>query len=370
MKATLSLTHRCNLTCEYCYSGRSLRQDMSLETARQVVEHILTIAPENEPLDFNFFGGEPLIRFELLKEIVTYIQERSSQPVRFNLTTNGTLLTEEMLDYFQTENINLCFSLDGPKWLHDRYRTYADGRGSYDDVQRNLQMALEVLNDVQVNAVYNPDHLDAIPETLSSLVGLGVSAIHLNPNIYAKWTAAIYPKLREVFKELAELYCNYYEDAKEIALNIIDSKLILFVKGGYSVSDLCSMAHSQWAFAPSGNVYPCERFIGEDQDQTMCLGNIHQGILQHRCQSIREKVGNRNKDCIDCRLKSYCMNWCGCTNYFMTGHLDATGPGLCAIEKASIQAAEYVFVKLVQDDNDLFQQHLMTYVARDAHIYN
>ena len=365
MKITLSLTHRCNLSCRYCYSGRAVKKDMLFTTAKRIVDFAMNITPPRQRIEVCFFGGEPLLRFDLIKQITTYIreQEKETSPVYLSITTNGTLLTQSILDFFRKEHIDLCISIDGPKHVHDLNRCHKNGRGSFSKVVKNLSKAAEQISSVQVNAVYGPETVNFLPETVSFFTQLGISAIHLNPNICALWTESTYSNLQKIYMQIANHYIQSYRDAKGIAINLIDSKVILFLKGGYKTEDLCGMGETEWGFAPSGNIYPCERFIGEDDDYSLCLGNIDTGLdIARRCSLLKQR-GNHNEECKTCDFKKYCMNWCGCTNYHMTGHTDQVGPMLCASEKAALQAAEHVFVTLSQCNNELFVDHLMQHLC-------
>lgn len=364
MKATLSLTHRCNLACRYCYAGQVFKRDMPLATARKAVDFVIRITPPGAKVEFNFFGGEPFLCFDQMQAITAYIRERTEatgHPVRLSITTNGTLLTQPMLDFLHTEAVDLCISLDGPAQVHDLNRPYANGRSSFADVVANLQKALAQLSSVQVNAVYGPETLPFLPETVSFLIGLGTAVIHLNPNIGAPWHDHG-SALHAAFQHIAEQYIRCYQQGQEIAINIIDSKIILFLKGGYSLADMCGMGETQWAFAPSGNIYPCERFIGEDKDDSLRLGNLETGLSRIRQCALLAKKGNHNTACQACGFKEYCMNWCGCTNYYMTGRTNLAGPLLCSMEKAAIDAARRVSTTLTESRNDLFVEHFMRYL--------
>lgn len=362
MKATLSLTHKCNLACKYCYAGKSSKKDMSLATAQKIVDFVMKLAPPRRSVEFSFFGGEPLLRFDLIKEIVAYIREKeaeSGKAVALSITSNGTVLNQAMLEFFKKEKIDLCISLDGPAQVHNLKRVYKNGRGSFAEVMRKLQMAMGWLEGVQVNAVYGPETLDALPETVAFFRGVGIPSIHLNPDIQASWREDSCRKFPQIYRQIADQYIQSYQGAQEVAINFIDSKIILFLKGGYGSQDICGMGETEWGFAPSGNIYPCERFIGEDDELTFCLGNIYSGLdLGRRCAIVQGR-GNRNEACKCCEVRRYCMNWCGCTNHYMTGRIDLTGPALCQMEKAAIKAAEYVLISLSQLDNETFIDHLM-----------
>lgn len=368
MKITLSLTHRCNLACAYCYAGRTVKKDMSLDTAQKVVDFAMRITPPDQCIEFGFFGGEPLLRLDLMRDIVSYVrkQERS---VCFKVTTNGTLLNQSALDFLRREHIDLCISFDGPEHVHNLKRRYENGKGSFSDVLRGLQKALEQLDNVQVNAVFGPETVEFLPETVSFFTQLGVYAIHLNPDICTSWPENIYIKLHQTYMQIAEYYIQNYQHGREIAINLIDSKTLLFLKGGYTAEDICGMGETEWGFAPSGNIYPCERFIGEDDDLSLCLGNVHTGLdLKRRCALMKLR-GNGDTKCLDCEFKPYCMNWCGCTNYFMTGHTNLAGDMLCASEKALVRSAKHAFMTLSQVNNDLFIDHLMGYLWKGHQDY-
>jgi len=368
MKFILSLTHQCNLGCRYCYAGSSRKQDMTLDMAKHGIDTALTWLPAESQLDLGLFGGEPLLRFDLIKEIVSYTRQqadKTSTPVQIFITTNGTLISPEILDYFSDQSIRLCFSLDGRQETHDRNRCYKNGRGSFTEVVRHLKMAIDRLCMVEVNAVVGPDSLIDVPQSLDFFLSMGVPVVHFNPNIMAKWPSNICNRFDEIYRQVAEGYVACYRRGAEIALNLIDSKAILFLKGGYAQRDKCSMGDGEWGIAPSGNIYPCERLICEDDDPTFCLGNIKSGLNHDRRCALRSKRGNNRSECRTCFYNRFCMSWCGCTNWFMSGAIDMPSPVLCAMEKAAIEAGRYAFETLVKDDNDLFADHLLKYVNND-----
>jgi uncharacterized protein len=365
MKLTLSLTHNCNLNCPYCYAGRKYKKDMSLETAKKIVDFGMAMATAGEPLEFGFFGGEPFLRFALIKEIVAYVRQHEQSaisPVDFHVTTNGTLITPDILSFLKDENIGLCISIDGPPHIHDRNRRYRNGRGSSHTVIKNLGLAAATLDKVQVNAVYGPESIESLVDSVNFFIDLEIPLIHLNPNITTAWDDYSMDFLAGSYQAVADAYIDSYQRGKEIAVNLIDSKIIVFLKQGYEMSDRCGMGTTEWGFAPSGNIYPCERLIGDDKGEALCLGNIHTGInTANRCAALKRR-GNHNPECATCTIGKYCMNWCGCTNYLMTGDTGLGSTFLCRSEKASIRAAQYTLDAL--QNNDLFGDHFYRYLNR------
>jgi sulfatase maturation enzyme AslB (radical SAM superfamily) len=164
---------------------------MSFATGQKIVDFSMGITPAEQKIEFCFFGGEPLLCFDLLKR----------------------------------EDVDLCISIDGPAHVHDLNRCYADGHGSFVQVARKLRKAVENLDHVQVNAVYSPETIDFLAESVSFFTRLGVPVIHLNPNICASRTRNTHSKLRETYMEIANYYIKRYERGHEIAVNLIDSEL-------------------------------------------------------------------------------------------------------------------------------------------------
>jgi uncharacterized protein len=314
---------------------------MSIVTAKNIIDYVFLNAKADEKIEFGYFGGEPLLEFGLIKDITRIIRAHSrysAEKVALTITTNGTLLSGSMMDYFKANDIVLCISCDGPPYIQNKHRHFRDGRRSSILVEKNISYALKTFPLIPVNAVYSPDNLEYLPEVVNYLASLGVERIFLNPDISANWTKKEAARLTGVFEKVGKLYLDYYLQAKPKYISLIDSKVSVILRGGYLPMEKCSMGQGELAFAPSGNIYPCERLIGADEGNLHCLGNINTGFdLSRRCHRILTEAVN--PECLECGLNSYCMNWCGCTNYAMSGAYNKAAPFLCALEKAAISLA-------------------------------
>lgn len=212
--------------------------------------------------------------------------------------------------------------------------------------------------------MYSPDSISSLPQTIDFFVDHGVSLIHINPNINTDWKNVDFNILKRSYESVAHHYIDYYRQGREIAVNQLDSKIIVFIKGGYEACDRCGMGETELGFAPSGNIYPCERFIGEDDGSAHCIGNVYSGFHnRNRCAVIKQR-DNKNLECAHCSLQKYCMNWCSCTNYSMTGKTNLTSNFLCSSEKASMGAAQLALSSL--KDNNLFTDHFYRYLVKDT----
>jgi uncharacterized protein len=314
---------------------------MQLATAQNIVDYVLLNSPIEEKIEFGFFGGEPLLEFGLIRDIVQVIQCHqlySPERVTFTVTTNGTIITDSIIDFLKANNIVLCISCDGPPSIQDKHRRFRDGKGSSTLVEGNIARALNTFPYIPVNAVYSPSTLESIPDVVGYLALLGVERIFLNPDISATWTKKDADKLPDLFGKIGKLYVDYHLQGKPKYISLIDSKISVILRGGYQPLEKCRMGSGELAFAPSGNIYPCERLIGADDGNLHCLGNINidNGIPQN-CRCIPTKA--INTECMQCSLNAYCMNWCGCTNYAMSGAYNMVAPFLCASEKAAISVA-------------------------------
>lgn len=366
MKFTLSITKDCNLACSYCYSGAKANEIMSYNTAKKVIDYAFKILPKGEKLEFNFFGGEPLLYFDIIKQTVSYIRDKEKEndtKTLLNITTNGTVLSKEIIEYLRAEKFHIAFSIDGPRHIHDKSRKFSDGKGSFDIAFENLNKAKESLNDFQVNAVYEPETLSSLPETFKFFIDNDISSIHLNPNVCTNWDDGIFAAFKKVYSQIADIYIDSYRKGNEIALNLIDNKVILFLKKGYEETDKCGRGELERAFATNGDVYHCERLSGNENNKKFCLGNIDKpDNIMSPCHIVKSEEPDLK--CLECKFNKYCMNWCHCTNFYTSGHPDKVSTMMCACEQAAIMAAKKVYLTLYEENNELFTDHYMQYLKK------
>lgn len=360
MKFSLSLTHDCNFRCTYCYAGEKFHKTMDFQTAKKIVDFAALITAKDENIDFSFFGGEPFLCFTLIEEIISYIEKKNiSNSISYNITTNGSIMTDKIIDYILDHDIKISISIDGPPSIHNKNRIDMKGDGTLELILSNIEKLSSKVDFFQVNAVYGIDTVENLDKTFEFFIENNISNIHLNPNITDQWDAASLSKITNAYKRIGKRYIELYKNNEEVSLNLIDNKLILFLKGGYEEKDKCNMGQKEFGFAPSGNVYPCERLIGNDDNEEMCMGNIHIGINPLKRCAIAKKTGNSNAECITCPIQNYCMNWCGCTNYTMTGHSDKVASMLCHSERVAISVAKEVFNEL--KENETLLNHFLNY---------
>jgi uncharacterized protein len=360
MKCTMSITQKCNLRCSYCYL-HTHDAVMSPDLARATVDFIYRQTPSGEKIDLGFFGGEPLTEFGLLRQITEYVvthPDYDLHEVELSLVSNGTIFTPEIAAFVKEYDVSFCVSCDGPPPVQNRFRTFPGGRKSAAIVEGNICRAREELPNLMVNAVYRPETVRNLPEAIDYFSGLGIRRIHINPDYSASWSRDDLAFLHDVYGRIARKYIDFHLAGTPHFINLVDGKLLVILRQGYRTTECCKMGKGEFAFTPSGKIYPCERLIGDDVSSEHCIGDIYAGLdfakLRQHCHAGQEV----NAECLDCSLNAYCMNWCGCSNYFATGYYNRVSPFHCASERAAITAAFQAFEILDQKLGATFHDYL------------
>ena len=354
LKCTLAVTLECNLACNYCYIQKK-NSKMAFSTAERAVDFIFEKGGEHGKIDINFFGGEPLLEFALIKDITETIRAHPSfdrDRIAITVVSNGTIFSQEIADFLIKKDVGLCISCDGPEKVQDKFRHFPDGRGSSALVEKNIRQILTIFPLTPINAVYSPENIQMLPQVVDYLAEIGTRNIYLSPNISARWTEMEMIMLTKVYEDIGKRYIEFYNINAPRYISLIDSKIAVILRGGYRPLEKCRMGNGEFAFGPSGNVYPCERLIGSDEGKEHCLGNVNDGTIHvGACHEVSGAA--INLECRTCGLKEYCMNWCGCTNYHATRRYNMVSPFMCASEKAAINVAFNAIQRMNESELDL-----------------
>jgi uncharacterized protein len=359
-KYTILTTLKCNLRCKYCYIAKR-ELTISSSTAQKMVDFIYRNTPSDEKIDLGFFGGEPLLEFDVLERIVETIESHpmyAPERLELSVTTNGTVFTPKIAEFLRKHRILFCLSCDGPPGVQDLFRVFPDNRGSSAVVEQTIRQARETLPVVLVNAVYHPQTFRLLPEAVRYFSSLGLRQIYLNPDFSAPWSKQEADELPEVYRQIGNLYTDYYIQRDPHFISLIDSKIAAILRGGYQPSEKCQMGKRELAFSPDGHVYLCERLVGSGEVNEHCIGHIDNGFRLGVPPCAGGRAACTNPECLECAVRDYCMNWCGCSNYFATGSYDRVGPFLCASERAAIQVAFRIFQELEAKMGPVFMEHL------------
>ncbi len=345
----IHIAHDCNMKCKYCfaeegeYGGK--RSLMSLETGKQAVDFIIANSGNRVNLELDFFGGEPLMNFEVVKGIVDYaksLEAKHNKNFRFTLTTNGLLLNDENTDYINKHMHNVVLSIDGRKSTNDNMRVLAVEKGSYDIIVPKFLKFLEKRNhkDYFVRGTYTHKNLDFCKDVLH-LAALGFKYISLEPVVTDKSNDyAITEKDLPVIYEQYELLAKTMLDMEAKGNGFEFFHFNVDLTGGPCISKRvagCGVGREYLAVTPEGELYPCHQFVGNTPFK---LGHVSTGITEPATQA---GFANNNvytkENCSDCFVKFYCSGGCSANALSSNGDISKTYDLGCQIQRKVIECA-------------------------------
>jgi uncharacterized protein len=356
MKVTLFLNHRCNLRCTYCYTGQKFHRAMSLDIARRAVDFGLREADRGFLL-LSYFGGEPMLEWKLIEHSVAYALEagaRQRKRLFFSIATNGTVLDENRLRLLKAQKFQVQVSLDGCPAAQDTTRRYRNGRSSYARIENNLRRLLDDGFAVRVVAVIDPTNVEHLGASFDHLMNLGVRQIHFSPNYSGAWDEPACARFETALRDLGERYMARLRSGQDVRLDPINGKVVTHLARGYKEKNLCQFGQKEIAFAPSGRIYPCDRLVGEDANDEVCIGDLEHGLdVAKRDQMVQAK-NTPDPECATCELQPRCMHWCGCANYETTRDVAQVAPIVCWFERCFIAEADRVANALYAEQDPTF----------------
>ena len=363
MDFTLCLTHACNLRCYYCYAGEKRAEAMTWEIAKRAIEFCLEESEKAAHLgaganaQLGFFGGEPLLEWELLRRAHNYAASRSESrgiALKKTVTTNMMLLDEEKARWLRENGFWVGLSLDGNAAMHDTLRRTAGGNGSHERCERALEFFRGPESNGEVIVVVDPRNVRHLTESVAWLIAEDIRNIALNPNFSAEWSDPALAQWREAYDQTATFFADSFRRAAPVRINVMDGKIRTRIQGGYAACDKCGFGKNEVAVSARGNFYPCERSVGSDVDGGVCIGNVFEGFNEVRRRSLVSSRGNIVGECSGCPLRARCMNWCSCINLATTGAINRVSGAVCYHEKISIAAADRAAGALYAEKNPTF----------------
>jgi uncharacterized protein len=344
---TLVLTHDCNLGCSYCYAGRKFKRAMSDEVIARALD--LGFADGVPQLQLSFFGGEPLLAWDKLVCATLMAESRAAatgQRLVLTVTTNAALVDQERAAFLAAHGFYVAVSLDGVRAAHEATRPTRGGRSSFDAVVAGLDRLLASGCNVETISVVDPANVGWLGDSVRFLVERGVRRLTLNPNFAGDWSDDALASWRRGYQAAAELYLERCLAGAPVYVGPIEDKLIAYAKGGYADADRCAMGHGAVAVAPSGNLYPCERLVAEDDDESVRIGDVWRGLDRGRRLVLDAQSGPVNYECGDCGVRERCSSFCACANRAETGELGLAGGVKCWHEQMVNEVADTVGERL------------------------
>ena len=350
----LHIAHTCNLNCSYCFASQGKyhgeRALMSFEVGKRALDFLIENSGTRRNLEVDFFGGEPLMNFDVVKKLVEYarsIEKENGKNFRFTLTTNGVLVDDDVIDFANKEMSNVVLSLDGRKEVHDRYRVDYQGRGSYDTIVPKFQKFVKARGgkNYYMRGTFthaNPDFL----EDIKTMLNLGFTELSMEPVVAAEGDEAALteedkPVVMKQYEELAELMLKRDKEGKPFTFY----HYMIDLAGGpciYKRISGCGSGTEYMAVTPWGDLYPCHQFVG---DEKFKLGDIWHGVEN---KEIQNEFASCNvyarSECRDCWARLYCSGGCAANAYHATGSVKGVYKYGCDLFKKRMECAIAVAV--------------------------
>ena len=358
----LHIAHTCNLNCAYCFASQGKyhgeRAVMSFEVGKRALDFLIEHSGTRRNLEVDFFGGEPLMNFEVVKQLVAYarsIEKEHNKNFRFTLTTNGVLVDDEVIEWANRECSNVVLSLDGRKEIHDAYRVDYAGNGSWDRIVPKFQKFVQARGgkDYYMRGTFthaNPDFLTDIRQMLDlGFTELSMEPVVCAPGDPAELTEEDLPIVLDQYEKLAELMLQRDKEGKPFTFYhyMIDRT------GGpciYKRISGCGSGTEYMAVTPWGDLYPCHQFVGEEKFK---LGNIWDGVTnkETQCEFANCNVYAR-PECADCWAKLYCSGGCAANAYHSTGSVTGVYKYGCELFRKRMECAIMVAIARAFADED------------------
>ena len=328
---------------------------MTWETAQKGLDFAFAFYADE--IQLGFFGGEPLLEWELLQKSfqkAVELAEEKNVPLKKTVTTNGSLITQEKAEWLLENGFFPAISIDGNKAMHDITRPNKGGKSSFNSCIKGLDIIHDIFpaGSYEVIVVIDPSNIQHMANSVRFLADeKDIFRIAINPNFYIDWDDEKLKLWKKGFEDVGDFYLERYRAGRPVGINFIDNKIITRLKDGFEKCDKCGFGEKEIAIAPSGKLYPCERLVSDDTNDTMCIGDVFKGFDVEKRKAILKKRGNINQECGDCAFTSRCMNWCCCINYATTGEIDKTDGIICFHERAAIEIADKIGEILFKEKN-------------------
>jgi len=349
----LHLSHDCNLRCKYCFADEGAyhgkRENMPLETAKASIDFLIEHSGNIKHLEVDFFGGEPLLNFDVLKQTVEYAKNRAKEVgkvFQFTTTTNGILLDKETSDYLNQEMNNVVLSLDGRKEVHDNARPTPNGKGSFDVIWDKFKYFRSIRGDKSyfLRGTFTKENLDFANDVLfmaDHFDQVSVEPVVLPEDHKMALTEKDLPILCEQYEKLAVEYVKRRKDPDKwfgfFHFNID-------LKNGPCLKKRlmgCGAGCSYCAVTPDGNVYPCHQFAGEKE---FILGNVFDKQLdENRRTPFFEATLDKKQTCQSCWAKYQCSGGCAANAIHFTGDINKPYALACELLKKRLECALYIY---------------------------
>lgn len=346
----LNIIHDCNLRCKYCFADegeyKGARKTMSAKVGKKAIDFVIEKSGPRKNIEVDLFGGEPLMAFEIIKEIVAYAREQEkiyNKNIRFTMTTNATLLNDEIIEYLDKNMVNIILSIDGRESVNDAVRVRRDGSGTQKSILPKIKKMVEKRDKSKqyyVRGTFTRENTDFF-EDIMYLAGEGFKEISIEPVVLPEDhdLSLREEDLETIFKQydnLCDEMLKRHKEGNEFKFYHFNIDL----QGGpcvYKRISGCGAGHEYVAVTPDGEIYPCHQFVG---NKDFIMGDIFKGDLDMEMSNKFKKAHIYNKPvCKECWAKFYCSGGCQANNFNFNGDMNIPYELGCKMQKKRIECA-------------------------------
>lgn len=342
------------MSCDYCYSPPEERFDMSLETALQSIDFIVSKYPTNTGIIF--FGGEPLLKKDLIQKAIEYAKTKTDN-FHYKITTNGVLLDEAFLLYANKVNLQISISIDGHEKAHNRFRKLANRNDSFDMIEEKVKLLLQYQPYAKCLMTVSPETVIYYADSVEYLLNLGCKYIIVSLNYSGNWKEEDVKELKKQYKKISVNYEKRILKEEKFYFSPFEMKLASYIRQNNFECFQCHLAQKQISVAHDGKIYPCVQFVKDGVSNTQyAIGSVFNGINIETQSQLYEESKKQDQICLVCDYNSRCNNKCSCLSYQLTGELNKVSPVLCETERILIPIVDQLGERLYKKGSNMFIQ--------------
>ena len=354
MEYIIHLTENCNLNCAYCYEKKKDKtKDISFENIKKIIDYEAN--QKHKKTRIIFYGGEPLLKKDLIKATIEYINSKKCKTkFSYGITTNGTLLDDEFLEYMKRSNFDsIGYSIDGDMASHDLNRCTIDGKGTYNIVKENAKKVLNYFDQATAMMVVTKNNLSMLSASVRNIIDIGFKVINIAFDYTYDWQDEDLEVLKKQLYDVADIYKKMIMAEEDIYIPMIDEKIKSHIDKSYDCNKDCKFATENINIGTDGKLYPCTQFV---KNKDFVIGDCDSGIdVQARKRLLTRNI-NENINCVECTVKSRCKHLCACKNYILTSDINGLSPFTCETERMLIEISDNIANYLYKNNSRMFIQ--------------
>jgi len=354
---TLFPTDHCNFRCTYCFTyeyEREFTGRMNWDTAKQSIDFLLKNSGNNRMVSIHFFGGEPLLEYDLIKRMVKYGDREAkkyNKEIRWGMTSNCSLITRDINSFLRKHKFKILASIDGWRESHNTHRVDKEGKGTFDRVIRGIKM-LKEWRTPELRWTLTPQTLKYVSSDIRKLVDMGFSSFALEPVYEIEWTEDDYDEYERMLRDVSDFLLELAAKNKTIHVKPIVDGLLVF-QLNTRMRDRCGLAKGSVGVSPSGEIFRCHRFVGQYAHK---IGDVWKGIDVDKAAVINSSwdinkvhpVGDEDQEkCKNCRARVICTGGCLAVNYDLYKDIFTVPEVYCKLNEIKVKVATDFYLEMI-----------------------